>query len=314
LSEQRLLDALPWEEVKLGPLSKDVKADKKAVLEVCSRLEKKGFIRMRKPLFRDHRILKLKAKFEEGTRVIAVMNLKGGVGKTVTSLNLAASLASLGHKTLLVDLDPQANASTCLNIRGKNTVYSLLVGTKVPSKTVHKTDYENLDVIPSELNLAGAEVEMTGVDSAYRLWEALEWIKDGYEYIVIDCPASLSILSINALTAADSIIVPVQCDAFALESLDMLMETVSLVRKVNEGLHIEGILLTMYDPMNEVAVETARNVRSVFGSFIYDAVVKREQALGEATYKGMPVIHYSKDCDASKAYMKLATEVMGSGG
>jgi chromosome partitioning protein len=313
LSEQKLLDALPAEEVKLGRLVVELGVSVDIVLDAALRLQRKGCVRVRKPFLREHRILKLKAKYEEGTRVFAVINLKGGVGKTITSLNLAACLADLGHKTLLVDLDPQANATSALNVKGKTTVYSLLVGTKQPQKAAHKTHFENLYIIPSELNLAGAEVEIIGIDAAYRLWEALEWLKDDYKYIIIDCPPSLSMLSINALAAADSMIVPVQCEEFAVESLDKLVETMTLMKKVNEDIHIRGILLTMYDSRNEHSVETASKVREKYGDLMFKTVIGRDSVFGEAAGKGIPLVHYRRGSDAAKAYVKLAEEVISGG-
>jgi chromosome partitioning protein len=242
-----------------------------------------------------------------------VMNLKGGVGKTVTSLNLAACLANMGHKTLLVDLDPQANATSGLNIKAKITVYSILVGTKAPAKAIHKTAYENLSIMPSEINLAGAEVEIRGIDASYRLWEALEWIKDDFRFIIIDCPPSLSVLTINALAACDSVIVPVQCDSFASESLDKLMEAVEMVRQVNEDLHVGGVLLTMYEPGNPLSVETAERVKGRYGGLMFNSIVRRETLLSESASKGVPIIHYMKDSEASKSYFGLAREVSSHG-
>jgi Mrp family chromosome partitioning ATPase len=216
LSEQSLLDSLPHREVKARDLARDMGVAQSALMDLARRLEKRKCVRIRKPLLRGYRILKTADKYDEKTKVVAVLNLKGGVGKTVTSINLAACLASLGHRTLLVDLDPQANATSCLQATGKTTVYGVLVGNRSPARAVHKTHYENLYIMPSEINLAGAEVEISGVDSAYRLWEALEHVKDDYRYVIIDCPPSLSVLSVNALAAADSVLVPIQCDGFAI--------------------------------------------------------------------------------------------------
>ena len=312
-SEQKLLDALPGVEVKVSDAARKLNATPEVVVEVALRLQKKGCVRIRKPFLRERRILKLKPRYEEGTKVIAVMNLKGGVGKTVTALNLAACLAEMGHKTLIVDLDPQASATSALNIRAKVTVYGLLVGTRAPAKAVHKTAYDNLYIIPSELDLAGAETEVMGVDAAYRLWEALEWVKDDFKYVIIDCPPSLSMLSVNALTAANSVLVPVQCDHFALESLQKLMQTLELMKGINEDLHVEGILLTMYDPKCGISKQTAARVKAAYGSIIFDAVVGRDGAIGEAASRGIPLIYYDRECGAAKAYLELAKEVGRNG-
>jgi chromosome partitioning protein len=313
LSEQKLLDALPATEAKVSELARQLGVEAALILEVALRLQKRGCVKVRKPFLRERRILKVKASFEEGTKVIAVMNLKGGVGKTVTALNLAACLADLGNKTLLIDLDPQASVTSALKVNAKTTVYGLLVGTKVPAKAIYKTQYDNLHVIPSEIGLAGAEVEVMGVDAAYRLWEALEWVKDDYRYVIIDCPPSLSMLSVNALAAANSILIPVQCDQFALESLEKMMETARLMKSVNDGLHIEGLLLTMHDSRNSLSSQVAEAVKTAYGGLLLNAQIARDNVIGEAISKGMPIIHYKRDSHAAESFMALAKEVAANG-
>lgn len=307
------MDALPEGEVKVGEVARAVNSSREHILEIAKRLQTRGCVTVRKPFLREHRIRKTGVAYIEQTKTLSVLNLKGGVGKTVTAVNLAACLAELGHRTLLVDLDPQANATTALKVKGGVTVYSLMVGTKNPQGAVRRTKFKNLYAIPSEIGLAGAEVEIIGVDAVYRLWEVLEWVKDDYRYIIIDCPPSLSLLSVNALAASDSVLIPVQCDQFALDSLRKLMDTLKLMRRVNEELRVEGILLTMYDHASELSVSVAEGVQGEYGHLLYDTVVTREQVLGEAAGKGIPVIHYKPESDAAKSYLRLAQEVDSNG-
>lgn len=314
LSEKRILDELPEREIKVSQVAKAVNSEPQLVLEVLRRLERKGCVTLRKPFLREHRAYKTGLAYKDESKVIAVLNLKGGVGKTITALNLAACLADLGNKTLLVDLDPQGNTTSTLKVKGKTTLYSVLVGNRNPEKAVHKTHYRNLHVIPSEIGLAGAEVEIVGVDAAYRLWEVLEWVKDEYRFIIIDCPPSLSMLSVNALTAADSVMVPVQCDQFAQQSLGKLLQAVAEVRSINERLHVGGVLLTMYDPKSHLSVMVAKSIEKKYGAMLYDTVIERDDLLGESVGFGVPIIHYSRESDAAQSYLELAAEVLGSGG
>jgi len=313
LSEQKLLDALPPREVKVSDLARQFNTTKDIVLDVAHRLERKGCVKVRKPFLREARVLKTSDRYVEATKVIAVMNLKGGVGKTVTSLNLAVALADAGFKTLLVDMDPQANATSALGVKAKTTVYSVLVGTRAPSKAVHRTGVENLSIMPSELALAGAEVEVVGVDAAYRMWEVLEWVKDDYKYVVIDCPPSVSMLSINALAASNSVLIPVQCGQFAMESLEKMMETVSVMRRINEDLHVEGILPTLYDSHDKLSCEVLEKVRGKYGALMFNAAVPRDPAVSEAAKTGGILIRQMPDSEAAKSYVKLTKEVASGG-
>ncbi|MFH1055380.1 MAG: AAA family ATPase [Candidatus Altiarchaeota archaeon] len=315
LSEVNLFKALPEGEVKVSELAKALKVrDNARILEVALRLQRKGCVRIRKPLFREHRILKIRSDCPRSKcKTIAVINLKGGVGKTITTVNLSACLAQAGHRTLIVDLDPQANATSVLGVEPKATVYGVLVGSVTVKDAVYNTKYPNLDLIPSELNLAGAEVELMGTEGVYRLKEVVDELKDTYRFIVVDCPPSLSLLSMNALAAADSIIVPVQCDQFALKSIEKLMETMKLLAEVNKKLYVEGILITSYEAGNELCVETAKSIRETYGDILYDTMINRDATLSEASSHGTPIIHYRADSDSAKSYTRLSEGVASDG-
>jgi chromosome partitioning protein len=317
LTQKKLFNALPETEIKAGQLAGllDVN-DSGKILEVARRLERKNLVRIRKPFLRAPRILKIAGQYPMGAcKVLGVLNLKGGVGKTITSVNLAAALAQSGHKTLLADLDPQANATSLLEIKTKKTIYQTLVSGEGVEDAVNATKYPQLDFIASQLDLAGAEAELLslGADGISRLKDVIEAVKDDYSYVILDCPPSLSILTLNALMAADSVIVPTQCDRFSLESIEGLGKAMELMRKHNAGLHIEGVLLTDYNPLSESCVEIGQKIREKFRDNLFDTIIHHDGKVMEAAGKGMPVIHYSGQSQVAKAYMSLAREVIENG-
>jgi chromosome partitioning protein len=243
---------------------------------------------------------------------VAIANQKGGVGKTTTAINLAAGLASLGRRILLVDLDPQANATTGVGIehRGvEKSVYDCLVGSNDAQSVIRKTDYPNLDLIPSTIDLAGAELELvSAIARETKLRSTLERLH-GYDVIFIDCPPSLGLLTVNAMTAAESILIPIQCEYYALEGLSQLLRNVELIRaSLNPGLAISGIVLTMYDARTKLSEEVAGEVRKHFGEKVFTTIIPRSVRLSEAPSYGQPAIAYEPSARGAKAYMWLAEE------
>lgn len=247
-------------------------------------------------------------------RILAVANQKGGVGKTTTSVNLATALSAIGKKVLLVDLDPQGNASTGLGIKRaglRNSTYDVIFEDANVLETVQHTRVPNLDVLPSSIHLSGAEIELvTATRREFRLKDALHQPM-GYDYVIIDCPPSLSLLTLNALIAADAVVVPLQCEFFALEGLSHLVKTIERVQKhFNEKLSIHGVVLTMFDKRNKLSAQVAEDVRKYFGDTVYKSVIPRNVRLSEAPSFGLPAIIYDMSCPGARAYISLAKEVL----
>ena len=247
-------------------------------------------------------------------RIIAVTNQKGGVGKTTTSINLSACLAAKKKKVLLVDIDPQGNATSGVGVGSKNkhTVYDVLIGEARAREAVVPTGHGSLDLMPTAIELAGAEIELVGIEHREQLLKnALEDIRDDYDYILIDCPPSLSLLTINALTAADSVLIPIQCEYYALEGLGQLMNTTKLMRKkLNPQLEIEGIVLTMFDSRTNLCAQVVDEVQRHFPRDLFETMIPRNVRLSEAPSFGLPIHLYDGRCSGAKAYDALAQELL----
>lgn len=247
-------------------------------------------------------------------KIIAVTNQKGGVGKTTTAINLSACLAALKKRVLLVDLDPQGNATSGVGKANadSNTVYDVLIGEAEAKDAILETGYGTLDLIPTAIELAGAEIELVGMDDRELLLKnALNTVRDQYDYILIDCPPSLSLLTINALSAADSVLIPIQCEYYALEGLGALMNTVKLMRrKLNPELGIAGILLTMFDSRTNLCAQVVHEVRAHFPNEVFETMIPRNVRLSEAPSYGQPIHIYDGRCIGAKAYGELAKELI----
>ena len=248
-------------------------------------------------------------------RIIAVTNQKGGVGKTTTNINLSACLAEAGKKVLTVDADPQGNSTSGLGLEKdslKKTVYQLLLGEASIDEVICSTCVKNLDILPANRDLSGAEIELIGIEKMeYRLKNALDQIKDRYDFILIDCPPSLNIITINALVAANTALVPIQCEYFAMEGLEQLLHTISLVKKrLNPALELEGVVFTMYDARTNLSMEVVEEVKHTLGENVYKTIIPRNVRLGEAPSHGLPITIYDPKSKGAESYALLAEEVM----
>jgi chromosome partitioning protein len=248
-------------------------------------------------------------------RIICVANQKGGVGKTTTSVNLAAALAAKGRKVLLVDMDPQGNASSGLGLRKfdyqDSNVYHLLIGEKTVAEVIRNTTSPNLQVLPANPDLVGAEIELVDTPKReFRLKEALQHIAGGYDYVLIDCPPSLGLLTLNALAAANTFIVPLQCEYYALEGLSQLLNTAGLVKKsINPDLRIEGIVLTMFDTRNNLSHQVVAEIQTHFGDKVFKSIIPRNVRLSEAPSHGQAIIDYDQRSIGAQKYLELSEEL-----
>lgn len=249
-------------------------------------------------------------------RTMAIANQKGGVGKTTTSINLSACLGVLDKKVLLIDIDPQGNSTSGVGINKDNikkTVYNVVINDEPIKDNIYKTKFKNLYILPSNIELAGAEIELVpAISREYRLKNALGEIREKFDFIIIDCPPSLGLLTLNALTAADTVLVPIQCEYYALEGLGQLMNTISLVQKhLNPNLEVEGVLLTMFDARTNLSIQVVDEVKKYFRNKVYSTIIPRNVRLSEAPSHGKPIIKYDRRSRGSEVYMDLAKEVLG---
>lgn len=249
-------------------------------------------------------------------KAIAIFNQKGGVGKTTTNINLAACLANRGKKVLVLDIDPQGNTTSGLGLEKKSldyTSYDLLVDEGIdPKKTIYKTRVENLDIIPASVDLAGAEIELVALEGREkRLKNALARVSESYDYILLDCPPSLGLLTINALTAVDSVLIPIQCEFYALEGVSQLVSTIQLVNtNLNPKLEIEGVILSMFDGRTNLSIQVVDEVKKYFGSKLYATVIPRNVRLAEAPSYGLPICSYDPRSKGARAYEAFAEEFL----
>lgn len=248
-------------------------------------------------------------------RIIAIANQKGGVGKTTTSINLAASIAEMGKRVLAIDLDPQGNMTSGLGVdknEVENTVYELMLDECSINESIQDTVVKGLRLIPSNVNLAGAEIELLGInDKEYILKTAVDYIRDDYDFIVIDCPPSLNMLTVNAMTTADTVLVPIQCEYYALEGLSQLIHTINLVQeRLNPNLQMEGVVFTMYDARTNLSLQVVENVKDNLQQNIYKTIIPRNVRLAEAPSYGQPINIYDSRSAGAEAYRLLAEEVI----
>lgn len=251
-------------------------------------------------------------------RIIAIANQKGGVGKTTTAINLSACLAELDKKVLAIDMDPQGNMTSGLGIDKNNveyTIYDLIIGEAEINQVICKEALENLDVLPANVDLSAAEIELIGVDNKeYIIRDEIEKVKNQYDYIIIDCPPSLSMLTINAMTTADTVLVPIQCEYYALEGLSQLIHTIDLVKeRLNPKLEMEGVVFTMYDARTNLSLQVVENVKENLNKTIYKTIIPRNIRLAEAPSHGMPINMYDPKSAGAENYRLLAEEVIHKG-
>ncbi len=248
-------------------------------------------------------------------RIIAIANQKGGVGKSTTAINLSACLAELNQRVLLIDIDPQGNTTSGVGVdkeNAENTLYELLLDECKVKDCIIDNVFENLSLIPSNVNLAGAEIELVGIEGReYLLRNHIETVRDNYDFIIMDCPPSLNILTINAMTTANSVLVPIQCEYYALEGLTQLIHTIELVQeRLNPDLIIEGVVFTMYDARTNLSLQVVENVKSNLNQSIYKTIIPRNVRLAEAPSYGMPIIQYDSKSVGAESYRLLAEEVL----
>lgn len=248
-------------------------------------------------------------------KIISIANQKGGVGKTTTTINLSACLAEAGKRVLVIDMDPQGNTTSGLGIEkdeAENTVYEVILRTVDIKDAIIENIFDNLDIIPSNVNLAGAEIDLIDVENReYILKDSLAEVKDNYDFIILDCPPSLSMLTVNAMTASNTVLVPIQCEYYALEGLTQLMHTINLVKKkLNKKLELEGVVFTMYDSRTNLSLQVVENVKDNLQEKIYKTIIPRNIRLAEAPSHGLPINIYDKRSTGAESYRNLAQEVI----